>query len=233
MNILEAGSGWLVIDKPSGMSVHNDPGNDVLSKVKDLLLNDSSLAQKCARQTEFDPAPVHRLDRETSGALLLATAPKTATILARSFQEPSRAATKEYVAVLYGGGLGSHGVWLDALSDRAEGRVNPAGPSELRKPCETRFRTIEENRHLTRVMVELRTGRQHQIRKHAALAGHAIVGDRRYGEPKSAERITRLFFFDRLFLHAYRLELKGEIPLCAEAPVPEEFRHVFLPPRQE
>src|SRR5262245_10299668 len=137
-HVLDGGLGWLAVDKPSGLSVHNDPGIDLISRIRAELETNSQLRNLCAWSPDFPPAPAHRLDRETSGICLLATSRPSATDLSRAFE--GRAVEKIYRAVIRGRLAEIEGVWNAPLTDRAEGRKNPAGPRADRKPSETRFR---------------------------------------------------------------------------------------------
>ncbi|MNL61460.1 tRNA pseudouridine synthase C [compost metagenome] len=85
-------------------------------------------------------------------------------------------------------------------------------------------RVIESNKYFSLVEVRLLTGRQHQIRKHAALAKHAIVGDTRYGDGKYNDKMAEVYGTDRMFLHAFRLTLDvGGRKKTFETQIPREF----------
>ncbi len=231
--ILALGHGWIAIDKPAGMSVHNDAdGSDAIQIVRTWLESSDPEALKAATAThwekaKFPPAPVHRLDRETSGILLLATRRDEATKLQQAMEK--RESRKIYRAILRGKLREESGKWHWPLSDKAEGRMNPQGKAADRKDCETRFRVLRANDHLSEIELELITGRQHQIRRHAALAKHAVVGDKRYGDMKHSNLIAKLFGVERMLLHASSLEIYiGETSyLKVEAPLPDEFSKVF------
>jgi tRNA pseudouridine65 synthase len=211
IQILSETKDYLVINKPAGVTVHNDP-NDVRALLSRQLKN-------IKMENIF---PVHRLDKETSGVLLLALNSTTAKNLATAFQE--KTCQKTYVAVLRGTGLAANGVWNQPISDKAEGWKNPQGLSKDRVEAQTRFRVLQENNYFSLIEAEILTGRQHQIRKHATLSKHAIVGDTRYGEKKYNDRMSEMYKTSRMFLHALRLK----IPIDGkehvfEAPLPEEF----------
>jgi len=72
INIIQAQNGWLAVEKPCGMSVHNDPGNDLVSKLTDQIKTDTQLVQTLGVKPGNSVHPVHRLDKETSGVILLA-----------------------------------------------------------------------------------------------------------------------------------------------------------------
>lgn len=234
MKLLGSGRGWLVFDKPAGLSVHNDPAGDALSLAQRELEASPELRESTSAEPDFPPAPVHRLDRETSGCLLFATRRDSARDLALIFQEHANI-LKIYRAILYGkpgnGVEGSRGEWHHELTDRAEGHRNIAGPKGQQKPCSTRYQILRSNDYFCEVEVELLTGRQHQIRRHAALDGHAVVGETRYAEARHARRIERIYGIGRLMLHAERLELQlpDQTEIRARAPIPETFAQIFLP----
>ena len=204
------------------MSVHNDPhgGTDALRFAQDWLASQG--------QGSLDVSPAHRIDRETSGVLILAWDRDVARTLQRAFE--ARRVRKIYRAVLRGSMKAKEGVWSFPLTDRAEGRKNPAGSSKDRVACETRFHQTRANPYLTEIEVDLGSGRQHQIRKHSAIAGHHIVGDTRYGDPKHSVRIEKMFGFARLLLHAEKIEIPDPVTgerMTLIAPLPREFSQVF------
>jgi tRNA pseudouridine65 synthase len=96
-------------------------------------------------------------------------------------------------------------VWSWPISDKAEGRKNPQGISAERKEAKTLVSVQRSNRYFTEIVAEILTGRQHQIRKHAVLAGHPIVGDSRYNEEKYNRNIEKFYGPQRLQLHAEKL----------------------------
>lgn len=222
--ILTAGPGWLALNKPAGMSVHNDPAGDALALAKFCVEQDDELA----RLTRYESiSPAHRLDRETSGVLLLATHRESASALQQAFAASETRALKIYRAVVKGN-VARGGSWTMPLTDKSEGRHNPAGKSADRLPCETRFVVTRANEFLSELEITLASGRQHQIRKHAALAKHPVVGDRRYADVKHGKMIESRFGVARMLLHAEKLALKaGPYSVEAEAPLPAEFDRVF------
>jgi tRNA pseudouridine65 synthase len=234
--ILALGHGWIAINKPAGMSVHNDAdGSDAIQIVRVWLESSDPEAQKAVSTTgwekaKFPPAPVHRLDRETSGILILATRRDEAARLQQAMEK--RESKKIYRAILRGRLRDERGTWHWPLSDKAEGRMNPQGKAADRKECETRFHVVRANDHLSEIEIELITGRQHQIRRHAALAKHAIVGDKRYGDARHTNLIARLFGVERMLLHAASLEIYigDKKHLQVEAPLPLDFLKVFETP---
>ena len=203
---------FVVVDKASGLSVHNneDPEN--------LLI----VLEKQLRLKKF--FPVHRLDKETSGVQILALNEASAKRLADEFQK--RSVGKIYNGILRGELKIAKGLWAKPLSDKAEGRRSPAGLPKDRVACETGFHITQSSRYFTLCEFQLLTGRQHQIRKHCALAGHALVGDPRYGEPKYNAMIADRYKNPRMFLHCASVALLGQ---TFASPLPNEFAAILAP----
>lgn len=194
----------LVIDKPAGLAVHRGPKTpySLDDHLKDLRFG-----------FRRPPSPVHRLDRDTSGCLLLSRNPKAHKRFARAFEEGRVA--KSYLAVLEGvvEGEGEIDLALLKVSSREQGWRMVADPKG--QAARTRWRAVAGAGGRTLVAFEPETGRTHQIRAHAAYAlGAAVVGDPIYGRPAPA-----------MLLHAVRLELarEGKEPVIAEAPLPPAF----------
>ena len=208
----------MILNKPSGIAVHSGTGlkYGVVDVVRSL-------------RAEIDGIELaHRLDRETSGCLVLAKDPPTLrdiqTLLRRGEVE------KSYVALLKGG-LGRDDVRItenlrsvrDGKGERRT-RISADG-----RPAETRLASLERFSGTTLVAVELLTGRTHQIRSHAAHIGHPVAGDRRYGDP-DFNKALRDFGLRRLFLHANRIRFQlpgSKSALCIEAPMPDELNKVL------
>lgn len=208
----------IVINKPSGMAVHGGSGINagVIEALRAL--------RPDANRLEL----VHRLDRDTSGCLLIS---KKASVL-RTLHELIREnrVDKRYLALLAGSWRkGARQVDAPLLKNTLQGgervvRVDPAG-----KPAETRFRRLERYQDATLVEVELITGRTHQIRVHSAWLGSPVLGDSKYGD-EAANRRMRESGLKRLFLHAHRIRFRwpGErADTLIEAPLPEALQTVL------
>lgn len=212
LSVIAQGASWIVINKPAGISVHNDH-QDVCHLLK----------KQLKAGTYEDIFPVHRLDKETSGVLLVALNSKTARELAEQFQ--AKTCEKTYTAVLRGVLSGSDWqIWNRPISDKAEGRKNPQGMAKDRVEARTDFKVIKTSKYFSMIEVKLFTGRQHQIRKHSAMVQHGIIGDGRYGDPKYNSRMAGIYGTDRMFLHATCLKIliEGQSQNF-EAPIPEDF----------
>jgi RluA family pseudouridine synthase len=231
--VLATGKGWLVVDKPAGITVHNEPGGDVCSLVSAFIQKEPSVSARIDMDLDFRVNPVHRLDKETSGIILLAATPETFRFFSKQFE--SRQVKKRYVAILYGmlenpQGADPWGTWLWALAKTAGGRLQPEGVGR-RQPAGTRYRILDRSVHYTMVEIELLSGRKHQIRRHAKLSGHAVVGDARYGSKRAADYLKRNFAFDRLALHATTLTFRvpgGTKPETVTSPaIPDQMQNLF------
>ncbi len=207
--ILMSGRGWIVVDKPSGVSVEEKWECDLCSVVQSRIGIDANLGNRIDCDPRFGIHPVHRLDRETSGIILLACRPEIFRYFALQFER--RKVRKRYIALLHGQvdeALEEEGwgKWSWPLSQDAGGRLHPEGTG-TRVPCETGFRILRRSNHYTLLECELVTGRKHQIRRHARLAGHPVVGDSRYGTPRSIRFIREEMRFARLALHSFSLQI--------------------------
>ena len=151
---------------------------------------------------------------DTSGIVLLAGDPETLAFFGGQFA--TKTVVKRYLAVVHGhlkrpsGGPGWDD-WILPLTAAAGGRNDPMGKGK-RVPCVTRWRTLSHSLHYTLVECEPLTGRKHQIRRHAKLSGHPVVGDRRYGSARALAYLRRHCEFNRIGLHAHALtiHLPGE-----------------------
>jgi 23S rRNA pseudouridine1911/1915/1917 synthase len=161
---------------------------------------------------------VHRLDKETSGALVFAR--NRAALLALQERFRRHAIEREYVALVEGT-LPARGTFDADLVRKPGLRRSVARPGEEGKRAITRFETVERLPRASYVLVRPETGRTHQIRVHFAAAGHPILGDRVYGAESAGPRPVR-----RQLLHARRLGFshpRTEEPLSVESPLPADF----------
>ncbi len=181
-------SDFIIVHKPSGLDVHNKAGNLI-----DLLELELKLRLHA----------VHRLDQETSGLLLLAKTAQATTQLQTALS--SSQSQKIYLAIVKGQLASKSGIWSMPISAKAEGRKQPAGLAKNRRPAQTEYTLVDQTPWLSLLTCRLQTGRQHQIRKHCALAGYPIIGDQRYGDPKHTRLMAHKFKFNSLALHAYHL----------------------------
>jgi RluA family pseudouridine synthase len=231
--VLSMGRSWIVVDKPAGLTVHNASGRDLCSLASAQIQKEATLREQIDMDPDFGIHPVHRLDKETSGIILLAGNREMFRFFSNQFE--SRQVKKQYVAILHGllkklEDNDPWGTWGWSLSETAGGRLYPEGTG-TRKDCRTRFRVLDHSAHYTMVAIELLTGRTHQIRRHAKLAGHPVVGDARYGSTRAINYLRRNFAFDRLALHAHSLSLQlpdRKAQDTIETPaIPSQMRDLF------
>ncbi|MBK7962914.1 MAG: RNA pseudouridine synthase [Bdellovibrionales bacterium] len=215
IQILFQNSEYLAVAKSPGVSVHNNEDGQCL-----LGLLEKQLGAQGTRVKLF---PAHRLDKETSGVQIFAFNSESAAKVAGEFQK--QRVRKIYTGVLRGQLRLQEGEWNRPLTDKGEGRKNPEGSARDRVPCLTKFRVLESSSYFSLCEFDLMTGRQHQIRKHAALCNHPIVGDPRYGEPKYNAKIAELYKSTRMYLHCSRLELLGQVIECQ---IPSSFMALRL-----
>jgi 23S rRNA pseudouridine1911/1915/1917 synthase len=210
-----------IVNKPAGLVVHPGAGNPDWTLQNALLARDPDLAALPRAGI------VHRLDKDTSGLLIIARTLPAHTALVRMLEE--RDIHREYEAICRG--VMTAGGTIDAPIDRhPTDRVRMAIRQGGRDSV-THYRVIRRFRAHTHVRVQLETGRTHQIRVHLTHAGYPIVGDRVYGGrlamPKGCSEQLRqcLREFPRQALHAARLQLAHPVtgkPLEAQAPLPQD-----------
>ena len=203
----------LVINKPAGVVVHPAPGHETGTLVHALLAYAPQLA---GIGGEERPGIVHRLDKDTSGVLVVAKNERALGAVAGQLQE--RTVHKEYLAVVVGfpepaAGtirlpIGRHRRYRQRMAVVAQGRAATTG-----------YRTLEALAGHTYLRVEPETGRTHQIRVHLAHIGHPVAGDATYGRGDSCPGL------ERQFLHASRLVIRlpstGQ-PTTFVAPLPDD-----------
>ncbi len=198
----------LVIDKPGGLPIERPRagGRSLEDRLEELKLG-----------FQRPPVPVHRIDTDTSGCLLLARNPKALKRFSAAFE--ARQVEKRYLGILAGdppGDAGTIELSLAKISSADKGwRMIPAKKG---KAAITHWRVVQRLNGLTLIEFRPETGRTHQIRVHAQHGlGHALLGDPVYGDDRGAARTM---------LHAAGLVVprEGKDPIAATAPMPADFR---------
>ena len=223
LSVLYEDAEVLVIDKPAGLVVHPGAGNHTGTLVNALLFRDPAIAAVPRAGI------VHRLDKDTSGVMVVArTLQAQAALVA---QLSAREVHRQYLAVVVGA-LVSGGTVAAPIDRHPRDRLRMAVRDDGREAT-THYRLQERFRAHTALECRLETGRTHQIRVHMAHLKHPIVGDPLYGGPlklprgASDELATALRGFKRQALHAQVLEFAhpatGE-PVCCEAPLPDDLQ---------
>lgn len=219
LEILHEDEDLLVVNKPAGMVVHIGAGHEDGTLVNALLYHGASLS---AGSEEHRPGIVHRLDKETSGCIVVAKNDQIHAALSQAFAD--RQVKKTYLAIIRGRprhakgtidlAIGRHPVQRQKMTPRRA----PSGRDAV-----TDYELLSTRDGWTLIACMPHTGRTHQIRVHLQSLGHPIAGDPLYGKRDR---------FERHLLHAWKLEFQhprtGE-PLCCEAPLPSDFDLVPLP----
>jgi 23S rRNA pseudouridine1911/1915/1917 synthase len=194
----------IVVDKPAGMVVHPAAGHASGTLVNALLHHVDDLS---GIGGEKRPGIVHRLDRGTSGLMVVAKHDAAHEELARQFQE--REVEKEYIALVWGEVMAGRRI-DEPIGRDPSNRKKMSARARRSREAVTRIVRAERVKTLTLAHVAIHTGRTHQIRVHLSAIGHPIVGDPLYGGvhrrvPGDLRAVTHL---DRPFLHAARLAFK-------------------------
>jgi len=217
----------LVIDKPAGLVVHPGAGNATGTLMNGLLHHSPDLAALPRSGI------LHRLDKDTSGLLLVAKTIPAHTRLVQDLQD--RAITREYRGLCIG--RLTAGGKIDAPIGRHPTQRTRMAVTERGRPAVTHYRILARFAAQTFIALRLETGRTHQIRVHMAHIRHGLIGDRTYGgrlmvpAGASSELASALRSFSRQALHASRLAFRhplSEQTLDFQAPLPQDFVDLLL-----
>ncbi|HEY7075502.1 MAG TPA: RluA family pseudouridine synthase [Solirubrobacteraceae bacterium] len=204
----------LVLDKPAGVVVHPGAGHREGTLVQ-------ALAGRVAGGTEPErPGVVHRLDRDTSGLLVLARSDAVHAALGEALRR--REITREYLALVEGRPAAREGVIDAPLGRDRRVRTRMSTDTDDPRPAVTRFATERTLPGATLLRLALETGRTHQIRAHLQAIGHPVLGDPEYGGARHGLR--------RQFLHAEHLAFAHPMTGAAvdlRSPLPEDLREVL------
>jgi 23S rRNA pseudouridine955/2504/2580 synthase len=212
----------LAVNKPSGLATHGGSG------ISHGLI-ESLRALRPGEPLEL----VHRLDRDTSGVIIIAKKRSALLELQALMRagEDDEGPGKRYLALLVGR-VPNGTLTVDAPLQKSvlQGgersvRVDPAG-----KPSVSHFKVLERRGGHSYCEVRIETGRTHQIRVHAAHLGHPVAGDDKYGDPDANKRLAQQVGLKRLFLHAASIEFaldKGKTPYLINAPLSEDLTAVL------
>ena len=206
----------LVVDKPAGLTVHPAAGQTAHTLVNALLAHCTDLAGVGG---VLRPGIVHRLDKDTSGLLIVAKNDRAHVDLSRQLKE--RTVEKKYLALVHGRVDPPEAV-IDAPVGRDPHNRKRMAVVEQGRAATTAYRVRERLGDLTLVEVSPSTGRTHQIRVHLAAIGHPVVGDAVYGKASP--------LVGRQFLHAHRLGFRHPAdgrPLAFESPLPQDLQRAL------
>ncbi len=227
LEILHEDSSILVLNKPPGMVVHPAAGHASGTLVNALLYHCTDLK---GIGGELRPGIVHRLDKDTSGTMVVAKSEAALNHLAAQFK--SRRVEKKYLALVYREVIANKGDISLPIGRHPLHRKKMSVHSKKSRSAETHWRVRERFQGATLLDVELKTGRTHQIRVHCAAIEHPIIGDSVYGwrKLKKAESATSLPIeairsVQRQMLHAWRLSFshpETDQRLVFESPMPQD-----------
>ena len=223
----------LVINKAPGIVVHPGAGHDNGTLVHGILAHCPRLAIQGAPKR---PGIVHRLDRDTSGAMVVAKSERAYLSLIRQFKEHK--VQKEYLALVYGMVSQQQGEIRLPLGRHPVERKKVAVVQYKGREAITRWQLKKQwQQAVALLLVTIETGRTHQIRVHFSYMNHPVVGDQTYGGGKKRARSIKqkelqdlLLGVDRQMLHAWRLALDHPISgtrLSFEAPLPIDFKDLL------
>ena len=177
LDIVYEDDALLLINKPPGFVVHPGHGNYTGTLVNALAFHFDNLPMNSSER----PGLVHRIDKDTSGLLVIAKTEQAMSFLAKQFED--KTSDREYIALVWGnvkedegtveGNIGRH------VKDRMQMAVFPEG--DQGKPAVTHYKVLERLGYVTLISCKLETGRTHQIRVHMKYIGHTIFNDARYG----------------------------------------------------
>jgi len=206
----------IVFDKPPGLVVHPAPGH------KDSTLVNAFrwLRPENVQPGTERPGIIHRLDKDTSGLIVVAKNERSRLHLLRVWQR--REVRKEYTALVIGA-FPEDQAKVDAPIDRDPNNRKRMAVVPGGKPAVSHLKVVERLPGFTLMDIEIETGRTHQIRVHCAFTGHAVAGDRTYGGYRQNIPL------ERQFLHARRLRfhLPDGRPIDLSSPLPPDLQHVL------
>jgi 23S rRNA pseudouridine955/2504/2580 synthase len=208
----------MVIDKPSGMAVHTGSGitgGTVVDVVR------AHLGDKAVRN-DFAASPAHRIDRETSGVLVVAKRRPAMVHFTDVFTHHK--AKKRYLALVKGKVVKLKGLIDTPLAEHQQTKASKDKRGTNMQEAMTRYEVLAQNDAVTFLSCTIETGRTHQIRRHFLSIGHPVVGDAKHGDFAFNREAQSSWGLKRLFLHAQRLEFphpEGSRRVKVEAPLPE------------
>lgn len=216
---------WMMaINKPSGMAVH--PGSGITSGT--LVDYVRAYLGPRAVRNDFAASPAHRLDRETSGVILVAKRRPAMVHFTEVFTHGR--AKKRYLTLLMGRMPKSHGVVDLPLAEHQQSAASKARRGINLQEAVTRWSVVHQTSECAYVEAAIETGRTHQIRRHFAAIGHPVAGDRKYGDFGFNREAKARWGLRRLFLHAQRIEFphpQDGRRMVVEAPLPSELAQVL------
>ncbi len=224
LNILYEDNYILMIDKPAGLVVHPGAGNDSGTLVNALVAHSPGFSEQGWDRER--PGIVHRLDKDTSGLMVVAKTLKSLEFLQKEFKQ--RRVEKHYLALARGKNIPDAGVIERPIGRHPRHRKRMAVLDENGRYAKTRFSVIERFSSGCLLDIQLYTGRTHQIRVHFYDQGMPLFGDCIYQERRFRKKDPRV---PRQMLHSWTLSFRhpySGLRLSFEAPMPEDFKTTLL-----
>jgi len=218
IDILYEDSDLIVVNKSAGLVTHPAPGHEADTLVNALLYHCSDLQ---GIGGELRPGIVHRLDKDTSGVLVVAKNEQTITSLVEQFS--THTVQKEYRALVWGHPRPAEGTLREPIGRHPVHRKKMAVTSKGRKAV-THYHTLAKGPLAAELRLRIETGRTHQIRVHLSQLGHPIVGDTVYGRARHG--LPDELDISRQMLHAHTLKIlhpRDGRPMEFTAPLPPDF----------
>lgn len=218
VDVLYEDADVVAVNKPAGLVVHAGAGAHSGTLVNRLVHRFAGLSKVGG---DVRPGIVHRLDKDTSGVLLVARTDSAHRHLAAQFA--SRAVEKIYVALVHGVVANDQGRIVSPIARDPVRRTRMTARLGTGRTALTEYRVLRRFSGFTLLEVRIGTGRTHQIRVHMASLGRPVVGDRLYGAPARVEGRAPL---SRFLLHARRIQFESPSTgrmVTVEAPLPDEF----------
>ncbi|WP_319408171.1 RluA family pseudouridine synthase [uncultured Desulfosarcina sp.] len=228
LHILYEDAELLVVNKQPGMVVHPAPGHSRGTLVNALMYHCPNLT---GISGSLRPGIVHRLDKDTSGVLVVAKNTRAMHHLAAQFK--SREVRKKYLALVYGIPGKDAGILDSPIGRHPEDRKKMSITTRTPRSALTKWRTLDKFPGASLLELDIRTGRTHQIRVHCKTMGHPVIGDPVYGNRGDKRRLASVspemsravMTLDRQMLHAWRLSFVHPVTekkMIVEAPMPPE-----------
>ena len=235
INILYADDQMIVVNKAAGMVVHPAPGHTRGTLVNALLHH---FPDQLEIGGHIRPGIVHRLDKETSGCLVVARTDLAHQSLMAQFT--SRRVSKKYLAVVVGNPAKEQGRIDLPIGRHPVHRKKMAVHTHNGRRAETHWRVTERYGQYSLLTLDLKTGRTHQIRVHCAAIGHPVVGDKLYGSKRAQQSVllenNRRLPILRQMLHAWKLVIfhpQNSVAMTFTAPIPEDMEQLTSLLRKE
>lgn len=220
INIVYEDKDLLVVDKPAGMVVHPAPGNYSKTLVNALMYHCGD--ELSSINGVIRPGIVHRIDKDTSGLLMVAKNDKAHISLSQQLSEHS--ITRKYSAIVYNNIKEDEGTVKEPIGRDPKNRLRNAVSYVNSKEAVTHYRVLERFGRFTMIEARLETGRTHQIRVHMSYIKHPLLGDELYGPQKNKYGAGRQMLHAKVlgFIHPLTNEY-----MEFESPLPDDFNKVI------